>query len=196
MRTSTRVPSGSDANASVAAATTGAGSSDASLVSPATQCRTRSRAGLRRGGSTDRGPDLGDEARRRRAQGRWSAATLLLRLSGLLRRRAETNQFLIVGYRVAFAREQIGDLRTFLLGNDDGLAARHYKTGDADLIGEAGIGGFGHDDERLAGRVLFLWLGTMLPPIVRAGEHDEEEHGDAGFEKLRSVHRRITQTWL
>ncbi len=78
------------------------------------------------------------------------AGPALLLLSGLLRRRAEPGQFLVFGHGIALADEEISDLGAFLVGADDGLAARHDEAGHAHLVGEAGIGGFGDDDLGLA----------------------------------------------
>ena len=152
------------------------------------------RAGLRRGRRADDGPDLGDEARRRRAQrDRSAAAALLLLLPGLLRRRAQPGQFLIVGDGVALADEEIGDLGAFLVGADHGLAARHDEAGDAHQVGEAGIGGFRHDDQRLARRVLFLGLRPVLEPVVRRLPSSDEERPapSAGLRYSEEHHRRI-----
>src|SRR6185437_5516991 len=70
---------------------------------------TEHRARLRRGWCADDGPDLGDEARGRGAQRNRSVAAALLLLAGLLLRRAETRQLLVVADGVALADEEIGD---------------------------------------------------------------------------------------
>ena len=61
--------------------------------------------------------------------------------AGLLRRRRQPRQFLIVGDGVAFAHQHLGNLRAFLVDADHGFPARHDEAGDPDQIGETGVGG-------------------------------------------------------
>ena len=109
----------------------------------------------------------------------------------LLRRRGQPRQFLIVGDDVAFADEEIGDLRSLLVDADRGLAARHDKAGDPHHVGEAGIGGFGDDDQRLARRFLFFRMGAVLEPVIAAAQNGKERHSERRFEVFGEVHRRI-----
>src|SRR3954453_14678503 len=112
------------------------------------------RACLRRGGGADRGPDLGDEAAGGSAQrDRPGPAGGGARY---LRRRSEAREFLIFGDRVAFLDEQVGDAGALLIDADLRFAARHDEAGDAHHVGEAGIGGLGHDHQRLARRVFLF----------------------------------------
>ena len=130
------------------------------------------RAGLRRGRRADRGPDFGDEAGGRRAQ-RYRSGSAGGR-ARLLRRCGQARQFLIFGDHVAFVDEEIGDPGAFLIDADLRLAARHDESGDPHHVGEAGIGGFGHDHQRLARRFLCLGTGAVLEPVIADAQNSNE----------------------
>ena len=108
-----------------------------------------------------------------------------------LRRRAEPGEFLVVGHDIAFADEEIGDLGAFLVGADDGLAARHDKSGDAHLVGETGIGGFGDNHLGLALRFLLGRFGPVLPPIVAARDRGKKHRSDRPLDVFGKRHGRI-----
>ncbi len=106
--------------------------------------------------------------------GAWSPAA---GGTGLCRRRRQPGQFLVVGDHVAFADQDIGDPGSLLIDPDHRFLAWHYKAGNPHHVGEAGIGGFRHDDERVARSILLLGLGTMLKPIKSAEQSSHEGHG-------------------
>jgi hypothetical protein len=93
----------------------------------------------------------------------------LLLLSRRRLGRAQARQLLVLGNEIAFLDKNVVDLGAFLVGADYGLAARDEMPGRPDQVGEAGIGGFGHDDLGLDRSILFLRLGPMLPPVISAG---------------------------
>ena len=99
---------------------------------------------------------------------RWGA--------GLRRRRRQPGQFLIIGDHVAFTDQQIGNLGAFLVDADNRFPARHDKSGDPHQVGETGIGGFCHDDDRVAGRFLLFGVGAVLDPVIAAAKHGDDDN--------------------
>ena len=94
----------------------------------------------------------------------------------LRRRRGQPRQLLVVGDHLAFADQHIGDLGSLLIDPDHRFAARHDKSGDPHQVGEAGIGGFRDDDQRVARRFLLLGVGAMLKPVPAAAQDRETGH--------------------
>jgi hypothetical protein len=87
---------------------------------------------------------------------------LLRGLRGLRRssRAAEARELLIFGHLIAVFGQHFGDAEALLIDGDHCLAARHQKAGDADHVGEAGVGRLDHNHARAGGRVgFFLVLG-------------------------------------
>ena len=105
----------------------------------------------------------------------------------MLRRRGQARQLLIVGDRIAFADKEIGDFGAFLIDADLRFPARHDKPGHPHHIGEAGIGGFGHDHQRLARRFLGLGMGAEFKPVVAAAENSKESYSERRFEVFGEV---------
>jgi hypothetical protein len=64
-------------------------------------------------------------------------------------------------------------------------------SGRPDEIGEAGIGGLGHDDLGLDWNILLFRLGPMFPPVISNAESDEEHCSEDALEIFRKLHRRI-----
>ena len=108
-----------------------------------------------------------------------------------MRRRSEAREFLIFGDRVAFLDEQVSDAGALLIDADLRFAARYDEASDAHHVGEAGIGGLGHDHQRLARRVLLFRVRTELEPVIAEGHNGNESHTERRFEVFGEFHRRI-----
>ncbi|MGY4474896.1 hypothetical protein ACVILL_002310 [Bradyrhizobium sp. USDA 3364] len=142
---------------------------------------------LRRGRRAGRGAHLGDEPGRRRPQ----HDRLGIALGGLLRRRGQPRQFLVLGHGVTLADQHVDDLGAVLIDIHLRLAARHDEAGDADHVGEAGIGRFGHYDQRLARRLLLLRMGAVVEGVIGDSQREENHGAERRLEVLGKVHRLI-----
>src|SRR5487761_2718220 len=89
------------------------------------------------------------------------------------------------------AIRNIGNPGSLLIDPDHRFPARHDKAGDPYQVGEAGIGGFRHDDQSGAGRLLLFRGRAVLEPVPGTAQHCETGHRQYRLEIVGKHHRAI-----